>query len=269
LIREGVRPPRPDVGSVEPADNRLEPEQLGVRDQRQRDVVRRRVRLDAGIALHDLDRVPPVDLQDLVDVDLWDLQGDQHLDHELVPWWRHEFGRGAQPAVELLSAGRRDPVALLRTPAVRVGLDEPVALESLQRRVDLPDVQRPDLARPRLELVLQLQAVLGPVAEQGEEGVRDAHKVPFGLNILSFISSILLVVNQLAYGGIACWLRSGSRSSADLRARWSALLTDATASSASAQQPPPDPELRRLEPLVGTWRSDGHTRTACSARACP
>jgi hypothetical protein len=38
----------------------------------------------------------------------------------------------------------------------------------LEGRVDLPDVQRPDLARPRLELVLEPQAVLRSLAQQGE-----------------------------------------------------------------------------------------------------
>ena len=74
-------------------------------------------------------------------------------------------------------AGGRDPVPLLRSLAFPVvGLDEPVPLEALEGRVDLPDVERPDLARPRLELALQPQAVLRPLAQQGEEGVRDAHE---------------------------------------------------------------------------------------------
>ena len=115
-------------------------------------------------------------LQDLVDVDPRDLQRHEHLDHELVARRRHELGRRAQPVGQLLGAGGGDPVSLLRALALAVvGLDEPVALEALQRRVDLADVQRPDLARPRLELVLQPQAVLRPLAEQGQEGVGDAH----------------------------------------------------------------------------------------------
>ena len=74
------------------------------------------------------------------------------------------------------SPAGRDPVALLRSLAFAVvGLDEPVPLEALERRVHLPDVERPDLARPRLELVLQPQAVLRPLAEQGKERMRDAH----------------------------------------------------------------------------------------------
>ena len=57
-----------------------------------------------------------------------------------------------------------------------VGLDEPVALQALQRRVHLPHVQRPHLAGARLEFLPQLQSVLGALAEQGQEGVADAHE---------------------------------------------------------------------------------------------
>ena len=56
-----------------------------------------------------------------------------------------------------------------------VGLDQPVALEALQRRVHLPHVERPDVAGPGLELLAQLQPVLGALAEQGQQGVADAH----------------------------------------------------------------------------------------------
>ena len=111
-----------------------------------------------------------------MDVGPGDLEGDQHLDHELVARGRHEVGRGAQPVGQLAVTGGRDPVALLRSLAFAVvGLDEPVPLEALERRVHLADVERPDLARPRLELVLQPQAVLRPLAEQGKERMGDAH----------------------------------------------------------------------------------------------
>jgi Protein of unknown function (DUF1579) len=33
--------------------------------------------------------------------------------------------------------------------------------------------------------------------------------------------------------------------------------------------PPPDPELGRLEPLVGTWRSEGHTRDSVLGPGVP
>ena len=48
-------------------------------------------------------------------------------------------------------------------------------LEPLQRRVHLPDVQRPHRACPRLELVLQAQAVLRLLAQEREQGMRDTH----------------------------------------------------------------------------------------------
>ena len=56
-----------------------------------------------------------------------------------------------------------------------VGLDEAVPLEALQGRVHLPDVERPHLAGAGLELLPQLQPVLGTLAEQGQQGVPDAH----------------------------------------------------------------------------------------------
>ena len=57
-----------------------------------------------------------------------------------------------------------------------VGLDQAVPLQALQRRVHLPDVERPDLAGAGLELLAQLQPVLGTLAEQGQQGVADAHE---------------------------------------------------------------------------------------------
>ena len=79
-----------DIGGVKPADDRLEPEQLGVGDECQRHVVLGRSRLDLGVALHDFDRVPAVHLQDLENVDPRNLEGHQHLDHELVTRGRDE-----------------------------------------------------------------------------------------------------------------------------------------------------------------------------------
>ena len=133
--------------------------------------------LDPGVALHDLDHVPAVHLQDLVHVRPGDLQGDQHLDHQLVARRRDEVGRGAKPVGQLAVAGGGDPVPLPRSFAFPVvGLDEPVPLEALEGGVDLPDVERPDLARPGLELVLEPQAVLRPFAQEREESVWDAQE---------------------------------------------------------------------------------------------
>ena len=78
---------------------------------------------------------------------------------------------------ELVGAAGGEPERLLRSVvAVAVGLDEPVALEALQRRVHLTDVERPHLAGALLELLAQLQPVLRTLGEQGEQGVADAHR---------------------------------------------------------------------------------------------
>ena len=130
-------------------------------------------------------------LQDLVDVAAGDLQGDEHLDHELVARGRHELRRRAQPLVQLARAGCRDAVSLLRSLGFSVvGLDEPVTFEALERRVDLPDVEWPHLARPRLELALEAQAVLRAFAEEREQGIGDAHEQLQALYILSSIPGI-------------------------------------------------------------------------------
>ena len=75
-----------------------------------------------------------------------------------------------------------DPASVIRKPLLRtlvvgiVRLDETVALESLECRVDLADVERPHLAGAGLELFLQLEAVLWAFAEQ-REGWRDGRSL--------------------------------------------------------------------------------------------
>src|SRR5208283_1337324 len=53
------------------------------------------------------------------------------------------------------------------------------SLQPLQRRVDLADVERPHLAGTGFELLAQLEPVLGPLAEQGEQGMPDTHRCSF------------------------------------------------------------------------------------------
>jgi hypothetical protein len=131
--------------------------------------------------------VPAVHLQDLVDVGAGYLQGDQHLDHELVTRRRDELRRRPKPRCQRLRAFGGDPVPLLllRSVVLVVGLHEPVALKTLKCRVNLADVQRPDLAGPRLELVLQPQAVLRLLAQERQESVGNTHERLSDLNIPS------------------------------------------------------------------------------------
>src|SRR4029453_17943740 len=118
---------------------------------------------------------------------------------------RYEVRRRAKPVGELPAAGGGDPVPLLGALAfLVVGLDESVPLEALERGVDLPDVERPDLARPRLELVLQPQAVLRPLAQQCEQGVGDAHERLHDANIPSSILRIHRRCKQTGYRPQQC-----------------------------------------------------------------
>ena len=74
------------------------------------------------------------------------------------------------------------PEGLLRAVlAGVVGLDEPVALEPLERRVHLAGVQRPHLAGAGLELLAQLQPVLGSLAQQGQQRMADRHALFLGI----------------------------------------------------------------------------------------
>ena len=120
--------------------------------------------------------------------------------------------RGGEP----MSGGVRShavqlgvPAAVMRKPfcgpssLAVVGLDEPVALEALERRVHLPDVQRPHLAGPRLELLAQLQPVLRPLAQQREQGVADAHRGCSGVYIPGSIRSILAPATRASNHGRA------------------------------------------------------------------
>jgi hypothetical protein len=144
----------PAVRGVEPADDGIETEQLGVDHQRQAHVGLGFVFLDPRPLLHQLHQVPAVHLDHLSHVGPRYPQRYQDLHHQLVARRRGHVRGRAQPPGQLLRPGRGDPEALLRPVlAVALRLDQPVPLEPLQRGVDLPHVQRPDLPGPRLELL--------------------------------------------------------------------------------------------------------------------
>jgi len=126
------------------------------------------------IGMHTFDEVAAVHLEQLGDVHAGHPDGHQYLDHQFVARRRRHVRRRAQPRGQLARAGRGDREDVLR--AVRaVRLDQAVALQALQGRVDLADVERPHLTGTGFEFLPQLQAVLGTLAEQGQQCVTDAH----------------------------------------------------------------------------------------------
>jgi hypothetical protein len=100
--------PQPDVGRIEPADNPLQPEQLGVGDERQPDIVLPGLHLQVRVPLHQLDHVPTMSLHDAVHISPGHPQADQHLDDKLIPRRRNIAGRRAKPAIQLGGPGRGD-----------------------------------------------------------------------------------------------------------------------------------------------------------------
>ena len=64
-------PLQPTVGGVQPAHDRIEPEQLGVDDEGEADVEVGLVLFQARPLLHELDEVAAVDLDHVVHRDAW------------------------------------------------------------------------------------------------------------------------------------------------------------------------------------------------------
>ena len=163
-------------------------------DERQPGIVLCGLRLQAPVPLHQLDHVPPVDLHDVVHISPGHPQADQHLDDKLITRRRDIARRCAKPALQLRTAGLGDHKPLLRSrPTLVAGLHEPIALKALQSYIHLPHIQRPHFAGPLLELLLQTQAVLRPLAQQGQQRVPDAHRPSQTLCIT--ISIIVMVTD--------------------------------------------------------------------------
>jgi len=58
------------------------------------------------------------------------------------------------------------------------GFDQAVALKALQGRIDLADVERPDLAGAAHKFLPKLEPVLRPLAEQRQQRVSHRHLEP-------------------------------------------------------------------------------------------
>jgi hypothetical protein len=129
-----------------------------------------------------------VDLDDVVDVDLGHPQGDQDLDDELVARGGGQIRRGAEPLVQLLGPVGRDLETLLGALLLGIdGLDQSVPLEALEGGVHLAHVEGPDVARLGLELLTELESVLGTLGQEPQKGVPDAHDARSFSSILSII----------------------------------------------------------------------------------
>ena len=90
----------------------------------------------------------------------------EHLDHELVPRGNGAVERGHEPVSEFPFAGNGDPEPLLWPLGVHfIRFDQPVSLKTLQRRVHLADVERPNVTGLLLELLSELVAVFRLLSE--------------------------------------------------------------------------------------------------------
>ena len=192
--------PQPGLAVVEPAHLRL-----GVEDERVEDqapgqvsgVLRRRGTagaLEAGVVLERGHRGAALALDDRADVDAGQGDGDRELDRELVArrlGARHRRGeprRHLAPsrlggAVDVRAVGSErfadTPVPGVPTPFhVNDDLDQSVTLQARQGRVDLPDVERPGLPRPLLELRPELVAVHRPLLQDRQHRLPDRHPRP-------------------------------------------------------------------------------------------
>src|SRR5438128_1505021 len=105
------------------------------------------------------------------------LSQEQKLDGEVVPQRARLVGRREQqPVVEIMPSARGDAIDLpTRPPALHLlgALDKPGAFEPVQRPIELPVVQAPEVAVEGLELDLELIPVssFGPRRDQPQERI--------------------------------------------------------------------------------------------------
>ncbi len=186
------------IGGVEPPDDRIQAEQLGVDHQREAQIEIGFVFLETRPLLHELHQIAAMHLNHVVDIDIGHPERHHDLDDQLVARRRGEVRWGAEPVRQLLSALGRDPEAILRAALSGfVGFDQSVALEALERRVHLPHIERPDLSGSRLELLPQLEAVFRALAQEGQEAVTDAHRLTKPVIILSILPHEAGIVNRV------------------------------------------------------------------------
>src|SRR5665811_1270567 len=102
--------------------------------------------------------------------------GQRKLDDKLIARGIAAIDRRLPPALDLgptlVGQPVVDPALVVGAPG---GLDQAVTLQPGQGRIDLPDVQRPGAAGPRLELAAQLRAIHRLLRQQRQQPPSDRH----------------------------------------------------------------------------------------------
>ncbi len=168
---------RRDLAVVEPAHLGLGGEDHRFEDQQPRGVALLvGARLELRELLQRAQRGGALGLHDGWDVDAGRRDRERELDGQLVPRAPAALDGRGEPPRHLAPALVGDAV---RRAAVTVGLadglDQAVAFEPPERRVDLADVQRPGRAGGGVELRSQLVAVHRAPLQQGEKTVPNRH----------------------------------------------------------------------------------------------
>src|SRR5205823_7246441 len=101
--------------------------------------------------------------------------GEGQLDRELVTVRALTFYGRAEPPSNLRTAGIGEQVQQVARVVVPCPGDQAVPLQAGQRRVHLPDVERPGAPGALLEPRLELVAVRGALVEEREQALSDRH----------------------------------------------------------------------------------------------
>ena len=167
------------LGVVDEAHLGLGGEDHRIDDERPRQLLRA-VGVAAGVLgavelLQLRQRRRALGLDDRGDVDAGEGRGDGELDGELVAGAGGTLDRRGQPRRDLRRPGIRDlpiHVTLLVDLTLR---DEAVALEPVERVVDLTDVERPGRAGAAVELGAQLVSVTRSLIEDRQQALTYRH----------------------------------------------------------------------------------------------
>ena len=134
-----------------------------------------RLRLEPGVVLHRLHGVVALGLDDGTDVHAGRADRHRELDGQLVTGRAAAVHGRLEPAPQLGAPGVGDDVERVAGVVLAALGDHAVALQAVEGRIDLADVERPGGTGARLELRTELGAVARAVLKEGEEPVADGH----------------------------------------------------------------------------------------------